>query len=58
MKEEQKIKEKALEKFKFNLDLAVKNIEILIKMAESADLENEQFFLDWLDKLNKLSVSH
>lgn len=58
MKQEQKLKEKAIADFKFNLGLALKNCEILYKMAESADLLNDQFFLDWLDSLNEISVRH
>jgi hypothetical protein len=58
MKPEQKLREKALAEFKFNLDLALKNCEVLYKMAESADLLDEQFMLNWLDSLNQLSVRH
>jgi len=58
MKQEQKLREKAIADFKFNLGLALKNCEILYKMAESADLLNDQFFLDWLDSLNEISVRH
>ena len=38
MKQEQKLREKAIANFKFNLGLALKNCEVLYKMAESADL--------------------
>jgi hypothetical protein len=58
MKQEQKLREKAIADFKFNLGLALKNCEVLYKMAESADLLNDQFFLDWLDSLNEISVRH
>lgn len=58
MKQEQKLREKAIANFKFNLGLALKNCEVLYKMAESADLLNDQFFLDWLDSLNEISVRH
>lgn len=58
MKQQQKLREKAIADFKFNLGLALKNCEVLYKMAESADLLNDQFFLDWLDSLNEISVRH
>ena len=58
MKEQQKLAEKAIKNFKFNLELALKNCQILYKMAENADLLDEQYFINWLDKLNELSVKH
>lgn len=58
MKQQQKLAEEAIKRFKFNLDLALKNCEFLYKMAEQAELLDEQYFIDWLDKLNGLSVKH
>lgn len=58
MKQEQKLREKAIADFKFNLGLALKNCEILYAMAESANLLDDQFFIDWLDALNALSVKY
>ena len=58
MKQQQKLAEEAIKRFKFNLDLALKNCEFLYKMAEQAELLDEQYFIDWLDKLNELSVKH
>lgn len=58
MKQQQKLAEEAIKRFKFNLDLALKNCEFLYKMAEQAELLDEQYFIDWLDKLNDLSVKH
>lgn len=58
MKERQKLVEEAIKRFKFNLNLALKNCQFLYKMAEQADLLDEQYFIDWLDSLNELSVKH
>lgn len=58
MKEQQKLAEEAIKRYRFNLDLALKNCQFLYKMAEQADLLDEQYFIDWLDKLNELSVRH
>ena len=37
---------------------AIKLIITLIKEAEINGETNEQWFLDWLDKINKLSVTY
>lgn len=58
MKEQQKRAEEAIRKFKFNLELALKNCQILYKMAENAGQLDEQYFINWLDSLNELSVKH
>ena len=58
MKEQQKLAEEAIKRFKFNLDLALKNCQFLYQMAEQAELVDEQYFIDWLDALNELSVKH
>lgn len=58
MKQQQKFAEEAIKRFKFNLDLALKNCQFLYKMAEQADLLDEQYFINWLDSLNELSVKH
>ncbi len=58
MTQEQKLREKAIADFKVNLQLALTNCEVLYKMAESADLLDEQFFINWLDSLNRISVRH
>ena len=58
MKEQQKLAEEAIKRFKFNLDLALKNCQFLYQMAEQAELLDEQYVIDWLDALNELSVKH
>lgn len=58
MKKQQKLAEEAINRFKFNLDLALKNCRFLYTMAEQAGLLDEQFVIDWLDNLNELSVRH
>lgn len=58
MKKQQKLAEEAINRFKFNLDLALKNCYFLYKMAEQADILDEQYFINWLDKLNEISVRH
>lgn len=35
---------------------SIKMLEELMKQLENEGLQNEQFVLDWLDKLNELSV--
>lgn len=37
---------------------AILLIESLIREAELEDATNEQWFLDWIDKINKLSVTY
>ena len=33
-----------------------RNIQMIVKVAEDAQLTNEQYYLDWEDYLNKISV--
>lgn len=40
------------------MDQLVRNFEDMISFAEDNNLTNEQDFLDFLDKMNKLSVKH
>ena len=58
MKQQQKLAEEAINRFKFNLDLALKNCQFLYAMAEQAGLLDKQYFIKWLDDLNELSVRH
>lgn len=39
-------------------DIAIAIINSLIETAEMNNWTNEQWFLDWLDTLNKLSVKY
>lgn len=45
-------KEKLLE----YMNMSIASIEHIYKRALELGLENEQEFLDWLDKLNEISV--
>lgn len=38
--------------------VSIKMLEELMKQIEDAGLQNEQFVLDWLDKLNEISVKY
>ena len=38
--------------------LSIEMLEELMKQIEEAKLQNEQFVLDWLDKINELSVKY
>lgn len=37
---------------------AILLVESLIREAELEDTTNEQWFLDWIDEINKLSVTY
>lgn len=36
--------------------MSISMLEELMNQIEKEELQNEQFVLDWLDKINKLSV--
>lgn len=36
--------------------ISIKMLNELTRQIEKADLQNEQFVLDWLDELNEISV--
>ena len=38
------------------MDYIIFNLEILDKSIDSAELQNEQFVLDFYDKINEISV--
>lgn len=38
------------------MDHIILNLEIIDKFIDSAKLQNEQFVLDFYDKLNKISI--
>lgn len=38
------------------MDCIIFNLEILDKSIDSAELQNEQFVLDFYDKINEISV--
>lgn len=36
----------------------IEKVELFIELIESKDMTNEQWFLNFLDELNELSVKH
>lgn len=38
--------------------LSIGMLEELMRQIEKAKLQNEQFVLDWLDKINEISVKY
>lgn len=52
------IKELQIQFAKTMTDSSIEAIEAIYKELKDADLLNEQFVLDWLDKLNEISVRH
>ena len=49
-------KELVIKEFKALLQENIRNIDMIVKLAEDAGLTNEQCYLDWEDYLNKISV--
>ena len=49
-------RDKVIEEFKILLQENIRNIDMIVKVAEDAVLTNEQYYLDWEDYLNKISV--
>ena len=50
------IKDKVIKEFKRLLQENIRNIDMIVKVAEDAVLTNEQYYLDWEDYLNRISV--
>ena len=50
------MKEQIVQEFKRLLEENKRNIDMIVKVAEDAELTNEQYYLDWEDYLNKISV--
>ena len=50
------MKEQIVQEFKRLLEENKRNIDMIVKVAEDADLTNEQYYLDWEDYLNQISV--
>ena len=50
------MKEQIIQEFKRLLEENKRNIDMIVKVAEDADLTNEQYYLDWEDYLNQISV--
>ena len=49
-------RDKVIEEFKKLLEENKRNIQMIVRVAEDAKLTNEQYYLDWEDYLNKISV--
>ena len=49
-------RDKVIEEFKKLLQDNIRNIDMIVKVAEDVGLTNEQYYLDWEDYLNKISV--
>ena len=50
------VKELVIKEFKKLLQENIRNIDMIVKVAEDANLTNEQYYLDWEDYLNQISV--
>ena len=50
------IKELVIKEFKKLSQENIRNIDMIVEVAEKAGLTNEQYYLDWEDYLNKISV--
>lgn len=49
-------KELVIKEFKALLEENKRNIQRIVEVAEKAHLTNEQYFIDWEDYLNRISV--
>ena len=54
---EQKVKELAILELKKVCEEQVVNAQLILKIAKKLEVTNEQFFIEWQDGLNKVSVS-
>ena len=54
---ENKIKDLAVLELKQVCEEQVINAQLLLEIAKKLEVTNEQFFIEWQDGLNKVSVS-
>mgnify|MGYP000941616749 CR=1 FL=1 len=54
---ENKIKDLAVLELKQVCKEQVVNAQLILELAKKLELTNEQFFIEWQDGLNKVSVS-
>ena len=54
---ENKIKDLAILELKQVCKEQVVNAQLILEVAKKLELTNEQFFIEWQDGLNKVSVS-
>lgn len=45
-----------LEHIQYEMDRTLKNIKYVCTLVDNYKLNNEQFYLDWLDEINKYST--
>ena len=45
-------------RIKYNASQLIEEVASFIELVESKDLTNEQWFLNFLDELNELSIKH
>ena len=51
-----KPKEQVINEFKELLEENKRNVQMIVAVAEELNLTNEQYYLDWEDFLNMISV--
>ena len=49
-------KQIAIEEFKLLLEENLRNVKMIVDVAEKLHLTNEQFYMDWEDEINRLST--
>ena len=54
---ENKIKDLAVLELKQVCEEQVTNAQLILEIAKKLEVTNEQFFIEWQDGLNKVSVS-
>lgn len=54
---ENKIKDSAILELKQVCKEQVINAQLILELAKKLEITNEQFFIEWQDGLNKVSVS-
>ena len=54
---ENKLKDLAVSELKQVCKEQVINVQLILEIAKKLEVTNEQFFIEWQDGLNKVSVS-
>lgn len=50
------MRQEIIKQLKVLIQDTLSNVEIIVTLAEKYNLTNEQFFIDWEDKLNEYSI--
>ena len=50
------MRDKVIQEFKELLQENIRNIDMIVQVAEDTGLTNEQYYIDWENYLNKISV--